>query len=43
MGNKCNRKEFYFHKDVELSYVMEVSEIVMIHESIKLMCHDFIC
>lgn len=37
--NKCNRKYSGFHKDVDLNYVMEVSEIVIIHESIKLICH----
>ena len=37
ISNNCSRKQFY--KYDELSYVMEVSEIVIIHESIKLICH----
>jgi hypothetical protein len=32
-------KHFYFHENVELSYVIDYSEIVIIHDSIKLICH----
>ena len=32
-------KPFYFHENVELSYVIDYSKIVIIHDSIKLICH----
>ena len=32
MDNKSGRKQSYFHKFDELCYVMEVSDIVMVHE-----------
>ena len=39
MDNKSSRKQFHFHEFDELSYVIDYSEIVIIHDSIKLICH----
>ena len=36
MDNKSSRKQFHFHELNELSYVIDYSEIVIVHDSIKL-------